>query len=501
MVVPMSDPMLIARGAADISILPEMMNRHGLIAGATGTGKTVTLRVLVEGLSRMGVPSFLADIKGDLSGIALAGGGNPKIEERISKLGLNDFSYSGFPVVFRDLFGENGHPVRTTVSEMGPLLLSRILNLNETQAGVLSIIFRVADDAGLALLDMKDLRAMVANVAERAAEIRTTYGNVSAASTGAIQRALLELEEQGAGKFFGEPALVITDMIRTENGKGLINLFSAEKLIHSPKLYSTFLLWLLSELYETMPEAGDLEKPKFVFFFDEAHLLFKDAPRALEEKIVQIVRLIRSKGVGVYFITQSPSDIPEDVLGQLGNKVQHALRATTPNEEKAVKTAARSFRQNPAFDTQKAISELGIGEALVSVLDAQGSPTPVERVFIIPPSSRLIPLTREERGKIMKDSQDAGKYDTPVDRQSAYEILAERARRETEENNEKEPETRSTRESVRKAPAKSRRTQKKDEPMEIMGDIAVSVARSVGTQVGRSLVRGLLGSLGGSKRR
>jgi len=501
MVVPMSDPMLIARGAADISILPEMMNRHGLIAGATGTGKTVTLRVLVEGLSRMGVPSFLADIKGDLSGIALAGGGNPKIEERISKLGLNDFSYSGFPVVFRDLFGENGHPVRTTVSEMGPLLLSRILNLNETQAGVLSIIFRVADDAGLALLDMKDLRAMVANVAERAAEIRTTYGNVSAASTGAIQRALLELEEQGAGKFFGEPALVITDMIRTENGKGLINLFSAEKLIHSPKLYSTFLLWLLSELYETMPEAGDLEKPKFVFFFDEAHLLFNDAPKALEEKIVQIVRLIRSKGVGVYFITQSPSDIPEDVLGQLGNKVQHALRATTPNEEKAVKTAARSFRQNPAFDTQKAISELGIGEALVSVLDAQGSPTPVERVFIIPPSSRMIPLTREERGKIMKDSQDAGKYDTPVDRQSAYEILAERTRRETEENNEKEPDTRSTREPVRKAPAKSRRTQKKDEPMEIMGDIAVSVARSVGTQVGRSLVRGLLGSLGGSKRR
>ncbi len=493
--------MLIARGATDIHILPDMMNRHGLIAGATGTGKTVTLRVLVEGLSRMGVPSFLADIKGDLSGIALAGGGNPKIEDRISKLGLQDFTYSGYPVVFRDLFGVNGHPVRTTVSEMGPLLLSRILNLNETQAGVLSIIFRVADDAGLALLDMKDLRAMVVNVAEHAADVRTTYGNVSTASTGAIQRALLALEEQGAEQFFGEPALVITDMIRTENGKGLINLFAAEKLIQSPKLYSTFLLWLLSELYETMPEAGDLEKPKFVFFFDEAHLLFKDAPKALEEKIVQIVRLIRSKGVGIYFITQSPSDIPEDVLGQLGNKVQHALRATTPNEEKAVKAAARSFRQNPAFDTQKAISELGIGEALVSVLDAQGSPTPVERAFIIPPSSRLIPLTGEERGKIMKESPDAGKYDTLVDRQSAYEILAERARRETEETKETEPQTLSTREPAQKTSARSRRTQKKDEPMEIVGDIAVSVARSVGTQVGRSLVRGLLGSLGGTKRR
>ncbi|WP_440950639.1 helicase HerA-like domain-containing protein [Methanosphaerula subterraneus] len=493
----MSDPVLIAKGATDICILPEMMSRHGLIAGATGTGKTVTLRILVEGLSRIGVPVFLADIKGDLSGIALPGGGNPKIDERIQKLGMTDFSYGGYPVIFRDLFGEAGHPVRTTISEMGPLLLSRILDLNETQAGVLSIVFKVADDNGLLLLDIKDLRAMVVHVAENAGAIKVKYGNVTTASTGAILRGLLALEEQGADRFFGEPALEVTDMIRMVEGKGVVNLFAADRLMQSPKVYSTFLLWLLSELYENLPEAGDLEKPKFVFFFDEAHLLFNDAPKALEEKIVQIVRLIRSKGVGVYFITQSPSDIPEDILGQLGNKVQHALRATTPNEEKAVKTAARSFRQNPAFDTQKAISELGIGEALVSVLDGQGTPTPVERAFIIPPTSRLQPLSGDERKEIMKSSPDAGKYDTAIDRESAYEKLALRAEPEKESEPEKKKRTAPTTGRTKTgAPSRSGRA---DQPMEIAGDIAKSVARSVGTQVGRSLVRGLLGSLGGKR--
>ncbi len=502
----MADPILIAKGTADIHILPDMMNRHGLIAGATGTGKTVTLRVLVEGLSRLGVPVFLADIKGDLSGIAVEGGGSTKVAERVEKLGLTGFTYTGYPTTYWDLFSEGGHPVRTTISEMGPLLLSRILDLNETQTGVLSIVFRVADDNGFLLLDLKDLRAMVVYVAEHAAEIKIRYGNVSTASTGAIQRALLTLEEQGADKFFGEPALAIEDLIRDEEGKGVINLFVSDKLMQSPRLYSTFLLWLLSELYENLPESGDLDKPKFVFFFDEAHLLFKDAPRALEEKIVQIVRLIRSKGVGVYFITQSPSDIPEDVLGQLGNKIQHALRATTPNEEKAVKTAARSFRQNPAFDTQQAISELGIGEALVSILDAKGTPTPVERAFILPPTSRLTPLTPDERKKIMSTSPEGGKYDTTVDRESAYEILATRAEREKAVV-EKEPEEKARTQSragktTRTSPSRqSSRARKEDQPMEIVGDIAVSVAKSVGTQVGRSLVRGILGSLSGSRRR
>jgi DNA helicase HerA-like ATPase len=499
----MSDPMLIAKGATEIYVLPEMMNRHGLIAGATGTGKTVTLRILVEGLSRLGVPSFLADIKGDLSGIVSPGGGNPKIDERVQKLDLTNFIYTGYPVIYRDLFGEAGHPVRTTISEMGPLLLSRILGLNETQAGVLSIIFKVADDNGLLLLDIKDLRAMITFVGENAGDIKVKYGNVTTASTGAIQRGLLTLEEQGADKFFGEPALVIEDMIKLDGeGKGFINIFSADRLIQSPKLYSTFLLWLLSELYENLPEAGDLDKPKFVFFFDEAHLLFKDAPKALEEKIVQIVRLIRSKGVGVYFITQSPSDIPDDVLGQLGNKIQHALRATTPNEEKAVKTAARSFRQNPAFDTQKAISELGIGEALISILDKKGSPTPVERAFIVPPTSRLLPLSVDERKKFMNNSPDAGKYDTDIDRESAYEKLAQRAELEKEREPESVSKKTQARKTKRAAPrSSSSRSKKQDGVIDVAGDIGVALAKSVGTQVGRSLVRGLLGSLSSPKRR
>ncbi len=493
----MVEPVLIAKGEKEITILPEMMNRHGLIAGATGTGKTVTLRVIVEGLSRIGVPVFLADVKGDLSGIAKAGGNNPKIDERVKKLGLAKFEYSAFPVIFRDLFGENGHPVRTTISDMGPLLLSRILDLNETQAGVLSIVFRVADESGLLLLDIKDLRTMINYVSDNADEIRGKYGNVSASTTGAILRKLLTLEDQGADKFFGEPALDIFDMIKTVDGKGLVNIFSSEKLIQSPKLYSTFLLWLLSELYETMPEAGDLEKPKFVFFFDEAHLFFKDAPKILEEKITQIVRLIRSKGIGIYFITQNPADIPEDVLGQLGNKVEHALRATTPNEQKAVKAAARSFRQNPTFDTEKTISELGTGEAILSVLDSNGSPTMVERAFIIPPSSSLTPLTADERKDLMNKSTDAGKYDTPVDRESAYEKLLYRVKREEKAEPEPKkvvPKNKST--TTRKT---TTHTKKSNEPLDFVGDIAKSVVKSACNQAGRSLVRGLLGSLGGKK--
>ena len=497
----MSDPLLIAKGPTDLFILPEMMNRHGLIAGATGTGKTVTLRVLTEGLSRIGVPVFLADVKGDLSGIAEKGGGNAKIDERIQKLGLAGFAYAGYPVIFRDLYGQSGHPVRTTISDMGPLLLSRILNLNDTQTGVLSIVFRVADDNGLLLLDLKDLRAMIAYVTEHATEIKTTYGNISPASIGAIQRELLTLEDQGADQFFGEPALEFEDLIRLSDGKGIINLFAADKLMQSPMVYSTFLLWLLSELFEKLPEAGDMDKPKFVFFFDEAHLLFKDTPKALIDKIIQIVRLIRSKGVGVYFITQSPSDIPEDVLGQLGNKIQHALRATTPNEEKAVKTAARSFRPNPAFDTQKAISELGIGEALVSVLDKQGSPTPVERAFIIPPTSRLPPLSPDEKARIMSNSPDAGKYDKYIDRVSAYEMLAKRAEDKSSEEPEKEEKKVRSKETEKPASRGTTRTGKMDQTGEIVGDIAVSVAKTIGTQVGKSLVRGILGSLGGTKRR
>ncbi len=497
----MTDPLLIAKGETDITLLPDMINRHGLITGATGTGKTVTLRVLVENLSTIGVPVFLADIKGDLSGIAVEGGGNPKIDERIKKLGIVGFSYAGYPVIFRDLFGESGHPVRTTISEMGPLLLARILDLNETQTGVLSIIFRVADDNRLLLLDLKDLRAMITYVSDHAAEIKRTYGNVSTSSTGAIQRALLALEDQGADKFFGEPALEIGDLIRTVNGKGVINLFAADKLMQSPRIYSTFLLWLLSELYEQLPETGDPDKPKFVFFFDEAHLLFKDIPKVLVEKIVQIVRLIRSKGVGIYFITQSPSDIPEDVLGQLGNKIQHALRATTPNEEKAVRTAARSFRQNPAFKTETVITELGIGEALVSILDNQGTPTPVERAFILPPTSRLSPLTSEERKKIIASSPDAGKYDALVDRESAYEKLTARTETDRDEPVAAQKKTITSGKSKKTITKKpTSRSRKEDQPAEIIGDIAVSVAKSIGTQVTRELVRGLLGSLGGTRK-
>src|SRR5512136_1050958 len=417
----MANPLLslpIAKGKNDIVILPKMANRHGLIAGATGTGKTVSLRVLAEQFSKIGVPIFMADVKGDLSGLPFPGGENPKVTERVSKLGLKDFSFEDYPVTFWDVFGEQGHPVRTTISEMGPLLLSRIRSLNEIQSGVLSIAFKIADDNGLLLLDLKDLRAMAQFVGDNAEQFKTQYGNISAASIGAIQRNLLTLEEQGGGKYFGEPALNIEDLMQTgSEGKGMINILTADKLMQSPRIYATFLLWLLSELFEQLPEVGDPEKPKLVFFFDEAHLLFEDVPKALEEKIEQVIRLIRSKGVGIYFVTQNPLDLPYVVLGQLGNRVQHALRAFTPRDQKTVKAAAETFRADPKLNVAKVITELEVGEALVSVLDGKGAPTVVERALIYPPRSRLTPLTAEERSKIIQGSALYGHYEKVVDRE------------------------------------------------------------------------------------
>ncbi|MFZ9151892.1 MAG: helicase HerA-like domain-containing protein, partial [Burkholderiales bacterium] len=425
----MAEPMLIAKSDHDLCLLPGFANRHGLIAGATGTGKTVTLQTLAEELSKTGVPVFMADVKGDLAGLSQKGGPKPKIEERIKQLGIKGFTYSACPVVFWDAFGKQGHPVRATISEMGPLLLARLLNLNDTQQGVLTLVFKIADDNSLLLLDLKDLRAMLQYVGENAKNFTTQYGNISAASIGAIQRGLLEIEQQGGDSFFSEPALNIQDLIQTDaKGRGVINILAADKLMNSPKLYATFLLWLLSELFEQLPEVGDPEKPKMVFFFDEAHLLFNDTPQALLEKIEQVVRLIRSKGVGVYFVTQNPLDIPETVLGQLGNRVQHALRAFTPRDQKAVKSAATTLRANPKLDVEAAMTELGVGEALVSLLDEKGRPCIVERAFVLPPGSRLGPVTPEERAATMKGSLLAGVYDTPQDRESAYEKLTQRVK-------------------------------------------------------------------------
>jgi DNA helicase HerA-like ATPase len=480
--------LLIAKGKSDISLLPKMANRHGLIAGATGTGKTVSLRVLAENFSTIGVPVFMADVKGDLSGLPLPGGENPKVTERVQKLGLKDFNFGGYPAVFWDVFGEQGHPVRTTISEMGPLLLSRILNLNEIQSGVLSITFKIADDNGLLLLDLKDLRSMIQFVGDQAEQFKTQYGNISAASVGAIQRNLLTLEEQGGDKLFGEPALNIEDLMQTESkGKGMINILVADKLMHSPRIYATFLLWLLSELFEQLPEVGDPEKPKLVFFFDEAHLLFEDVPKALEDKIEQVVRLIRSKGVGVYFVTQSPLDLPETVLGQLGNRVQHALRAFTPRDQKSVKAAAETFRANPKLNVVKAITELEVGEALVSVLDEKGSPTIVERAFICPPHSRLSPLTPEERNRFIRDSVLYGHYEKMVDRESAYEKLKARA-----EQIKVEPQ-----EQVRQ---RRRTVEPKSQTEQLLGAAVKSAAHAIGSQLGRQIIRGVLGSIFGGTR-
>jgi DNA helicase HerA-like ATPase len=481
------EPLLIAKAKTDIGILPKMANRHGLIAGATGTGKTVTLRVLAEHFSSIGVPIFMADVKGDLSGLCQPGGDKPKVAERVEDLKLKDFSYRAYPVVFWDPDGGQGHPVRTTISEMGPLLLARLLNLNDTQSGVLSLIFKIADDNGLLLLDLKDLRAMAQYVGDNADQFRTTYGNVSSASVGAIQRNLLAIEQQGADKLFGEPALNLDDLIQTSaTGEGVINILVADQLIQAPSRYATFLLWLLSDLFEKLPEVGDPAKPKLVFFFDEAHLLFDDAPKVLVDKIEQVVRLIRSKGVGVYFVTQNPLDLPDKVLGQLGNRVQHALRAFTPRDQKAVRAAAETFRVNPKLDTLKAITELGVGEALVSVLDAKGTPTPVERAWVLPPQSRLTPLTDAERDQVIRSSLLYGVYEKTTDRESAYEVLAARAATLQAAQAEKAAQKRQPQTPM-------------DEASKILLSMGKSAARSAGTQIGRQIMRGILGSIFGRK--
>ncbi|BDG03612.1 helicase HerA-like domain-containing protein [Anaeromyxobacter oryzae] len=486
----MADPILVAKGKQDLSLLPQLANRHGLVAGATGTGKTVTLRVLAEGFSRLGVPVFLADVKGDLSGLARPGGDAAKVQERAKALGLA-LDPQACPVVFLDVFGEAGHPLRATISEMGPLLLGRVLGLNETQEGVLQIAFRVADESGLLLLDLKDLRAMLEHVSTNAAQLRARYGNVSSTSVGAIQRALLALEAQGGDRLFGEPALALEDLLRQDlSGRGQVTVLQADKLVRSPALYATLLLWLLSELYEQLPEVGDPEKPRLVFFFDEAHLLFTDAPDELRQKVEQVVRLIRSKGVGVYFVTQNPLDVPDAVLGQLGNRVQHALRAFTPRDQKAVRAAAETFRANPGLDVGTAITELAVGEALVSFLDAAGTPRPVERAFVVPPRSRLAPLTPEERAQVMAASPLRGRYDTPVDRESAYERLTARA--VAREEGSPPPLPRG-----RPAPTVG------DQAGQMLGKMAQSAMRAAGTQLGREIMRGILGGIfgGGGRRR
>jgi len=419
-------PILLAKNKTEIFLLPEMANRHGLISGATGTGKTVTLQLLAESFSAMGVPVFLADVKGDLAGISQSGGQSSKVQERLAQLKIDGYTPAGCPVTFWDVFGEKGHPVRATISEMGPLLLARLLQLNDTQAGVLNIVFRVADENGLLLLDLKDLRAMLQYVGDNASQFTTQYGNISPASIGAIQRNLLTLEGQGADKYFAEPALNLDDFLQTDaNGRGVVNILAADKLMQSPRVYATLLLWLLSELFERLPEVGDVPKPKLVFFFDEAHLLFGEIPPALLEKIEQVVRLVRSKGVGVYFVTQNPRDVPDNVLGQLGNRVQHALRAFTPRDQKAVQTAADTFRSNPKINTAQAIMELGVGEALISCLDEKGQPQVVERAFIVPPRSQLGPISPQQRQQLMANSLVAGVYDKVVDRESAYEKLTQ----------------------------------------------------------------------------
>jgi DNA helicase HerA-like ATPase len=488
----MASPLLLAKNdKATLHLLPALANRHGLITGATGTGKTVTLQTLAEQFSRIGVPVFMADVKGDLSGMAKAGGGHAKVAERAKSLKL-ELLHEACPVVFWDVFGASGHPVRATVSDMGPLLLARMLGLNDTQEGVLTLVFKVADDNGLLLLDLKDLRGMLQHVGENASELTTAYGNVSAASIGAIQRGLLALEKQGAERFFGEPMLNIADLMQVDAGKGVVNILAADRLMNAPKLYGAFLLWMLAELFEQLPEIGDPEKPKLVFFFDEAHLLFEDAPKALLDKIEQVVRLIRSKGVGVYFVTQNPLDIPESVLGQLGNRVQHALRAFTPKDQKAVKSAADTMRPNPKLKLDKLITELGVGEALISLLDEKGSPRVTERAFVVPPGSQLGPISEAERKAAIASSPLAGHYEQSVDRESAYEKLKAHAAQPVE----KPRETSAASDLLfgKTGPRGGRQSQGLLEAM------AKSAARTVGSQVGRELIRGVLGSLLGKRR-
>jgi DNA helicase HerA-like ATPase len=498
------DSILIGKGEQPVTLLAKYGNRHGLVAGATGTGKTVSLLVLAEGFSRLGVPVFMADVKGDVAGLAAAGPANEKVQQRVAQIGIKDYAPEASPVVFWDLYGKAGHPVRATVSEVGPSLLGRILELNDTQAGVLEIVFKLADDRGLLLLDLDDLRALLGFVADNRKEVSAKYGLVSAQSLAAIQRGLLTLDREGGEALFGEPALELTDLLRTDlNGRGTVNILAADQLIMKPRLYSSFLLWLLSELFENLPEVGDLDKPKLVFFFDEAHLLFDDAPPALRQRVEQVVRIIRSKGVGVYFCSQFPDDVPNEILGQMGNRIQHALRAFTPRDQKAVKTASETFVPNPKLDVAKVISQLGVGEALVSTLQDKGVPMPVERTIICPPRCRMGAITPEERAAVRKRSPVGAKYDTRLNRESAYEVLSKRT-----------VSTEAPAVRPGQAPA-----EKSDKPSESGGAIseilwgtkrrqgmvetmAKQAARTVGSQIGRQILRGVLGGiLGGSRRR
>jgi len=498
----MPDPLPIARhGDLEIDLYPALANRHGLITGATGTGKTVTLQVIAERMSGIGVPVFMADVKGDLAGMSQPGAMSDKLAERLRTIDAPAPAFAAMPVVFWDIFGDQGHPVRATVSDLGPLLLSRILNLNDTQQGVLTLVFKLADDNGLLLLDMKDLRALLQYAGENAASLTTSYGNVSAASIGAIQRGLLALEQQGGDRFLGEPMLNVDDLLQTDGGRGVVNILTADRLMQSPQLYASMLLWLLSELYERLPEVGDRDEPKLVFFFDEAHLLFTDAPKVLLDKIEQVVRLIRSKGVGVFLVTQNPLDVPDIVLRQLGNRVQHALRAFTPRDEKAVKSAASTMRANPAIDTEKAITELAVGEALISFLDEKGRPGIVQRAYVLPPSSRIGPITADERKAVIDRSPVKGVYEKTVDRESAYEKLGSRAGASASAPTIGAP---SAGGGIAGSIADSlgglmKGSGRKDSLVEAM---AKSAVRSVGSSIGRAIVRGVMGSLlGGRSRR
>ncbi|MFX3546313.1 helicase HerA-like C-terminal domain-containing protein [Ralstonia mannitolilytica] len=523
----MTDPILIAKNAkTELVLLPQLANRHGLITGATGTGKTVTLQTIAQGLSNIGVPVFMADVKGDLTGISQPGQSNDKLKARLQERGLDEPQWAACPVTLWDVYGERGHPVRATVSDMGPLMLSRMLELNDIQTGVLNLVFRIADDSGLALLDLKDLRAMLQHVGEHASDYTNQYGNISSASIGAIQRNLIALEEQGADRFFGEPMLDINDLMQTIGGKGVVNILAADKLLNAPRLYATFLLWMLSELFEHLPEVGDLDKPKLAFFFDEAHLLFNDAPPSLLQKVEQVVRLIRSKGVGVYFVTQNPADVPDTVLGQLGNRVQHALRAFTPRDQKAVKAAATTMRANPEFSIEQAISELAVGEALISLLDEGGRPEVTQRAFVVPPASRIGPISDDERKALLANSLVAGRYDTAIDRESAYEKLKGRVAPDGKGAVAPAPGTigtdfgASAGSAPEPAPAPTapaqegggwlgevgsiltKGTGRSGRGDSIVETLAKSTMRTIGSTVGREIVRGVLGSiLGGSKKR
>ncbi len=486
-----------------VHLLPKYGNRHGLVAGATGTGKTVTLMTLAEGFSRIGVPVFLADVKGDVAGLAVPGTTNDRIAQRIEQMGITDYRNEAAPVVFWDLWGTSGHPVRTTVSEIGPVLLSRMLELNDTQSGVLDILFKLADDRGLLLLDLQDFRSLLGLVADERKDISTSYGLVSTQSIGAIQRSLLRLEAEGADMFFGEPALELADLMRTTtDGRGVVNILAADQLILKPKLYSTFLLWLLSELFETLPEVGDLDKPKLVFVFDEAHLLFDDAPPALRQRIEQVVRIIRSKGVGVYFCSQFPDDVPDQILGQLGNRFQHALRAFTPRDQKAVRTAAETFVPNPGLDVAAAIGQLGVGEALVSTLQDKGVPMPVERTLIAPPRCRMGAITDAERKQVRAGSPVGARYDTRIDRESASEMLARKAEQKTEQAQAPPAKTREhddaqeggIGQTVKDAVFGTKRRQG------MIETAAKQTARTMGSQIGRQILRGIMGSMFGGKK-